>query len=263
MRTNLLLGTLCFSFLVMSGCQSPTHETLRSSVPVAAAVSSNIITLDKGGFVLTYDCTNHTALRYQYVLTADTGSVPRPSSFRLDPDLPSGCGQQSSAATYSSVSGWDRGHLVTSNHMDYDETYIRRANYMTNIVPQVGTFNRGIWKQAEEVAECYRDLATVNVYGGVVYNDPSNDYFVASHGIRTPDYFWKTVVTTNAAGETQAISWYIPNQAGLGNLDTYIRSINELEAEVGAENVNIPVSASVKAQKPVVTWPKPTGCDLS
>jgi len=97
----------------------------------------------------------------------------------------------------------------------------------------------------------------------VVYNDPSNDYFVASHGIRTPDYFWKTVVTTNAAGETQAISWYIPNQAGLGNLDTYIRSINELEAEVGAENVNIPVSASVKAQKPAATWPKPSGCDLS
>lgn len=99
--------------------------------------------------MLMYDCTNHTALRYQYVLTADTGSVPRPSSFRLDPDLPSGFGLQSSAAIYSSVSGWDRGHLVTSNHMDYDETYIRRAN----IVPQVGAFNRGIWKQAEEVAE--------------------------------------------------------------------------------------------------------------
>lgn len=83
----------------------------------------------------------------------------------------------------------------------------------------------------------------VHVYGGVVYSDPSNDYFVASHGIRTPDYFWKSVVTANAAGETQAISWYIPNQADLGNLDAYIRSINELEAEVGAENVNIPVKS--------------------
>ncbi len=89
------------------------------------------------------------------MLTVDTGSVPRPSSFRLDPDLPSGFGQQSSAATYSSVSVWDRGHLVASNHMDYNESYIRRANYMTNIVPQVGTFNRGVWKQAEEVAECF------------------------------------------------------------------------------------------------------------
>ena len=104
----------------------------------------------------------------------------------------SGCGGQTSTKSYASVrSGYDRGHLVTSNHMDYNATYIRRANYMTNIVPQVSGFNRGIWLEAETVAECYRDLAPVQVYGGVVYSDPSNDWFLASHGIRTPEFFWK------------------------------------------------------------------------
>lgn len=223
------------------------------------------VTLAKGGFTLTYDCTNRTATRYEYVLTKDTGTVARPSSFYLDPDLPSGCGGQYSTGSYSSVvSGWDRGHLVTSNHMDYSSTYIKRANYMTNIVPQVAKFNQGIWVEAENVAECYRDLATVYVYGGVVYNDTSNDYFLSSHGIRTPDYFWKTLITTNTStGATQAISWYIPNSANLGSLNSYIVSIAELESLIGASNVGISASAAVKAQKPSTTWATPSGCDLS
>lgn len=144
----------------------------------AGAAQAQVVTLNKGGFVLTYDCSIHSATRYEYTLTADTGSAARPSSFYKDPDLPAGCLGQTSTTSYASIkSGYDRGHLVTSNHMDYNATYIRRANYMTNIVPQVSSFNQGIWVKAENVAECYRDIAPVDVYGGVVYGDASNDYF--------------------------------------------------------------------------------------
>ncbi|MCS3747160.1 endonuclease G [Xanthomonas arboricola] len=123
----------------------------------SAAAQAQVVTLNKGGYTLSYDCTNRTALRYEYVLQADTGSAARPSSFNLDTELPSGCAGQTSSASYASVrSGYDRGHLVTSNHMDYNTTYIRRANLMSNIVPQVASFNQGIWVRAEEVAECYR-----------------------------------------------------------------------------------------------------------
>ncbi|UDI81231.1 endonuclease [Xanthomonas citri pv. mangiferaeindicae] len=132
----------------------------------SAAAQAQVVTLNKGGYTLSYDCTNRAALRYEYVLQADTGSAARPSSFNLDTELPSGCAGQTSSASYASVrSGYDRGHLVTSNHMDYNATYIRRANLMSNIVPQVASFNQGIWVRAEEVAECYRDIASVQVYG--------------------------------------------------------------------------------------------------
>lgn len=49
------------------------------------------------------------------------------------------------------------------------------------------------------------------------------------HGIRTPDFFWKTIITANPGGGLRAISWLIPNSATLGSLDSYIVSINELE----------------------------------
>jgi endonuclease G, mitochondrial len=246
-----------------------TRRCLQAFLFLLAACSSvhaaNVVILAKGGFTLTYNCDERAATRYEYVLTADTGSVARPSSFTLDPSLPAGCGGQYTTASYASVvGGWDRGHLVTSNHMDYSSTYIKRANYMSNILPQVSTFNQGIWVQAEEVAECYRDLATVHVYGGVAFTDPSNDFFVNSHGVKTPDFWWKTIITTDTAtGATKAISWYIPNAGSLGSLNQYIVSIAELEARLGASAVNISASAAVKAQKPTTTWPKPAGCDLS
>jgi endonuclease G, mitochondrial len=228
--------------------------------PVQAA---NLVTLDKGGFTLTYDCAQRTALRYEYTLGRDNGNAARPKNFSLDPDLPAGCGGQLSTTAYGSIEdGWDRGHLVTSNHMDTSATYMKRANYMSNIVPQASGFNQGIWVQAENVAECYRDIAPVRVLGGVVYDDDSNDYFLKSHGIATPDYFWKVILTTDPkTGTEKAIAWYIPNTNNVDELDDYIVSIEGLENLVGAAVVNISASAAVKSMKPTRTWSIPRNCD--
>lgn len=217
----------------------------------AGTAHAETVTLNKGGFVLTYDCSIHSATRYEYTLLADTGTAKRPSSFYKDTDLPTGCLGQNSTASYASIhAGYDRGHLVTTNHMDHDTTYIRRANYMTNIVPQVSSFNQGIRVKAENVAECYRDIAPVDVYGGVVYGDAANDYFLASHGIPTPEFFWKTIITRDPqTGTAKAISWIIPNEANLEEL-------------LGASYVAINAPASLKNMLPATTWPQPTGCDL-
>lgn len=234
--------------------------------PNGPASTDWVIRQDYGGYQLTYDCTTHTALQYSYTLGFDNGTAARPTSFTLDPTLPAGCGQQTTASSYAAAihPGYDRGHLVSSNHMDYDAQYIQRANYMTNIVPQVATFNRGIWLDAENVAECYRDIAPVQVYGGVVYSDPSNDWFLASHGIRTPEYFWKAIVTTDpTTGAAKAIAWYIPNVEGLTALDPYLVSIDELERLVGTELVGITAPVAVKAMKPATSWPLPAGCNYT
>ncbi|MFM2055909.1 MAG: hypothetical protein RLY71_294 [Pseudomonadota bacterium] len=260
--------------LLLVGCgggsaDTSTAATTATTLAIPTLTSDWLVVQPYGGFELLYDCSQHTALRYEYVLNADNGVLPRPASFTLDPTLPAGCGQQSSTGTYASVRpGWDRGHLVSSNHMDYNAAYLLRANYMSNVVPQVSTFNQGIWLDAENVAECWRDIAPVRVVGGVVYDDPSNDgYFLASHGIATPDWFWKVVITTNPTTKaTKAIAWRIPNRNNLAPLDSYLVSIDELEqwlgsAMVGIDNNTVP--AGVKAVKPATTWPQPAGCSLS
>ena len=263
--------------LALAGCGGGGDDTTQTdtttdtgaeaSVERAGPSGHWIIDQDYNGFRLIYDCTDRTALHYRYTLQADTGSAARPSSFTFDPTLPAGCLQQTSTASYESVHpGYDRGHLVMSNHMDSDSALIRRANYMSNIVPQVSGFNRGIWLEAETVAECYRDLAPVQVYGGVVHGDTAsdtNDFYLSSHGIRTPEFLWKALITTDpATGAGKAIAWLIPNTTGLGALDRYIVSIAELEQRLGAASVRISASAALKAMKPQTTWALPSGCSV-
>ncbi|KDB51488.1 endonuclease [Sphaerotilus natans subsp. natans DSM 6575] len=264
--------------LVLAGCgggddttqadiSTPADTGAEASVERAGPSGHWIIDQDYNGFRLIYDCTDRTALHYRYTLQADTGSAARPSAFTFDTTLPAGCLQQTSTASYESVHpGYDRGHLVMSNHMDSDSALIRRANSMTNIVPQVSGFNRGIWLEAETVAECYRDLAPVQVYGGVVHGDTAsdtNDFYLSSHGIRTPEFMWKALITTDpATGAQKAIAWLIPNTTGLGALDRYIVSIAELEQRLGAASVRISASTALKAMKPQTTWALPSGCSV-
>lgn len=227
-----------------------------------AASAANLVTLEKDAFTLNYDCDLRSALRYEYTIGKDRGSASRPGSFHLDPDLPEGCEGQFSAQAYAAiVPGWDRGHLVTSNHMDMNNKTIRQANLMSNIAPQASRFNQGIWVATENVVECYRDLAPVQVVGGLIYDDESNDYFIESHGIPTPDYFWKVIITQEPkSGAAKAIAWLIPNRDDIGELDEYILSINELEDRVGVPEVGIQISAAVKAMKPTRTWSLPGSC---
>ena len=263
--------------LALAGCGGGGDDTTQTDTTTDSGAEASversgpsghwIIDQDYNGFRLIYDCTDRTALHYRYTLQADTGSAARPSTFTFDPTLPAGCLQQTSTASYESVHpGYDRGHLVMSNHMDSDSALIRRANYMSNIVPQVSGFNRGIWLEAETVAECYRDLAPVQVYGGVVHGataSDTNDFYLSSHGIRTPEFLWKALITTDpATGAGKAIAWLIPNTTGLGALDRYIVSIAELEQRLGAASVRISASAALKAMKPQTTWALPSGCSV-
>ena len=225
--------------------------------------SGKLLSMDYGGFGLLYDCDARSAIRFEYRLEKDTDNLLRPANYTFDPTLPKDCGQQTSTKSYASVvSGWDRGHLVASNHMDFDTNYLLRANYMTNIVPQLASVNRGVWKESENIIECYRELAPINVSGGVVYDDTNNDFFVRSHGIKSPDFFWKTLTTTDAGGNLQTISWLIPNREGIEGLDTYIVTVDQIEKLIGADVVSSKIGNEFKYQKPAKSWVIPKNCQI-
>ena len=254
-----LFGSLlAIAFAGLTACGGGSTSTSQQSPVLTTQLS-----LDYGGFRLLYDCDLKSAIRFEYKLDRDTGNFSRPATFNFDPNLSKNCAQQLITSSYASVvSGWDRGHLVASNHMDYDAAYLLSANYMTNIVPQLASFNQGLWKETENITECYRDLAPVQVIGGVIYSDSSNDFFLASHGIQSPDFFWKTLITTNSNNQIETISWLFPNQNGLANLNLYIVSIDELERRVGADLIGLDLASAIKMQKPSKFWELPKNCLL-
>jgi DNA/RNA endonuclease G (NUC1) len=65
---------------------------------------------------------------------------------------------------------------------------------MTNILPQATNMNRGAWLLTEEITECYRDIDELLIIGGVLWgNNPNDDFFTESHGVKTPMLFGKSL----------------------------------------------------------------------
>ena len=220
-------------------------------------ISDSILKLDYSGFTVWLDCSKRGAVRYQYVAQHDNGSFKRYDKFSLDPKVPKECQQYSSKA-YGLK--YDRGHQVPANHMDNSKVSIRQTNYMTNILPQAANMNRGAWLQTEKIAECYRDIAELLVIGGVIWgNNEVNDYFIKSHGVRTPDAFWKVIIRGTGQDE-QAIAWIVPNSqdATSSRLDRYLVSVDDIETAIGEK---IPVADYAKHDKLNASWQLPIGCD--
>ena len=111
-----------------------------------------------------------------------------------------------------------------------------------------------------KITECYRDIAELLVIGGVIWgNNSSDDYFIQSHGVKTPDAFWKVIVRGLGSDE-RAIAWIVPNsQEATGKrLDQYLVSVDELEKVTGQA---IPVADYAKHEKPSSSWHIPIGCN--
>ncbi|MBT4486898.1 MAG: DNA/RNA non-specific endonuclease [Rhodospirillaceae bacterium] len=190
-------------------------------------------------FTVWLDCKENGAVLFRYDLDQDTGSVSRSGSFKVDTTVPASC-QPSSGRSYRtatvdpSTGTWDRGHLVPANHMDHSEVAMKETFFVTNILPQQSTFNQaqGAWSRTEVISECYRDVSKLTVWGGVVWgSDASNDFFVDTHELRTPDFWWKVIFRH----DTKAyVAWLFPNHksATSSNADNYLISLNDLKAEI-------------------------------
>jgi endonuclease G len=244
-------------FAVIPKSSEPNTTPISQDNAEISKVSGDILKLDYSGFTVWVDCSKRASIKFQYVAQRDTGSFKRYDKFSLDPKVPKDC-QQFSAKAYGMK--YDRGHQVAANHMDNSAVSIKQTNYMTNILPQAANMNRGAWIQTEKITECYRDVAELLVIGGVIWgNNSADDYFVQSHGVKTPDAFWKVIVRGTGADE-RAIAWIVPNsQDATGKrLDQYLASIDEIEKVTGEK---IPVTDYAKHEKLNTSWQIPIGCN--
>ncbi|SJM90690.1 DNA/RNA endonuclease G, NUC1 [Crenothrix polyspora] len=255
---------LSFIVLVVTSC-SQLPQTPQVPLPYPSEFRTNpakagkLIKLNYEGFTIWLDCSRHGAVKFQYNAQRDTGKAPRNDKFFLDPNVPKEC-QQKTAKAYGH--NYDRGHQVPANHLDFSAAAIKASNTMTNILPQAANMNRGAWLLTEEIIECYRDIDELLVIGGVIWGkNPADDYFVQSHGVTTPDAFWKVVVR-GVGQDEQAIAWIVPNtqEATKKNLDDYLVSVEEIERLTGEK---LPVADYAKQDKLTQSWMIPKGCNKS
>jgi endonuclease G len=201
--------------------------------------AADILRVDYEGFTIWLDCARRGAVKFRYNAQRDQGTLPRLPTFTRDPAVPRQC-QQTSAAPYRHPpQRYDRGHLVPANHLDYSPLALKQGQYMPNVLPQAATMNRGAWYSTEKIVECYRDIDELLVLGGVIWgNNAADDYFLASHGVATPDAFWKLILR----GTDRVIARIIPNtqEATQARLDAYLVTVQELEARTGEPFPEVP-----------------------
>ncbi len=181
----------------------------------------------------TLEIVNRTAFN-----VSDLDDVERLDNFRADMRLPKRF--RASLSAYQN-SGYHRGHLVASANMDLTDIFNSETFLLSNMAPQVGSFNTGKWKSLEKAI---RELdARDDVFETYVLTCPLF-YFerpiewlgkIDEFGIivPVPHAFVKSVMIEKKNGHLEHWTFLMENKKLEGDLSEYLVKTHYAEQLVG------------------------------
>lgn len=195
-------------------------------------------------YSLAYSEEHEQPLWTAYMVTAERveGQVERTDYFLEDEAVKTG-----SALYYDyKHSGYSRGHLVPAGDMKWNQLAMEQSFFMSNMSPQLQSFNSGVWNRMEEqVRRWAKRYDTLYVVTGPVLSDYGIDQIDAvgidggavrfeSIGVDTeitvPFYFFKAVYDPD---RERAIAFLVPHEGSSAHIKTFVVSIDELESALG------------------------------
>ena len=175
-----------------------------------------------------------------YCLTEEelVKNAGRTDDFRSDPEIATG---SATPADYKK-SGYDRGHLSPAADFAFDEKAMSETFYMSNMSPQKGSLNRGIWKDLEtEVRLWAKNFGRVYVVSGPILEKKPGEYkSIGENGVSVPEFYYKVILAPLYADEADkaspenadsviAMAYIFPNEKCEGSLDDYAVTVDEVE----------------------------------
>ena len=137
------------------------------------------------------------------------GCVARTNAFAANQFVPNGAVPGDYAGT-----GYDKGHMAPDGDLSWDPQVEYESFLMTNMSPQAGSLNRGIWKLLETSVRGWavQRNQSYTVYVGGVYG--AGDKTIGK-GVVVPHGFYKIVINN----QTKEIAgWAFPHVAPYPNL---------------------------------------------
>ena len=201
-------------------------------------------------YALSYVHTYKDAEWVAYRLTDEMvqGSAVRHNNFCVDSMVPGG------TAGPDDYPGkdYDRGHLCPADDMKFLQSATDSTFYMSNMTPQMGSFNRGIWKKLEEKVrgwvKKYKELYIVDgpiLNRGLQKIGPKKD-------IRVPKEFYKVILVYTQA-EKIMIAFILPHKKSTGSLATFAVPVDSVEKRTGINFFpDLPDTLEKKLEKAVV-----------
>ena len=201
------------------------------------------------GYLVAYDAPVKIPVYVAYTLKPENalGCFPRTNAFVADQSVQGGARPDDYAGT-----GYDKGHAAPDGDLSYNQMVEYESFLMTNMYPQHGSLNRGIWKLLETSVRGWavQQNRAFTVYVGAIYG--AGDLTIGN-GVIVPHGFYKVVID-NQTGAVAA--WRFPHTkpyVNLGNDLTKFRvPLAQLQQEAG---VRFKFPANAKELQPGQEWP--------
>ena len=175
------------------------------------------------------------------------GCVARTNAFVTDASVPGGATPADYAGT-----GYDKGHAAPDGDLSWSQQVEYESFLMTNMYPQHGSLNRGIWKLLETSVRGWavQQNQAFTIYIGALYSGSEKRI---GNGVLVPEAYYKIVINNNTGA---VAGWMFPHKAPYGNLGndlTKFRApINGIEQAAG---VKFAFPANARELPPGGEWP--------
>jgi len=124
-------------------------------------------------------------------------------------------------------SGFDRGHLAPAADMSWSPQAMNESFYYSNMSPQTPKFNRGKWKELEELTRDWaNEYESLYIVTGPVLNPHLSS--IGTHSISVPQYFYK-IILDYTKPDIKGIGFIMPNTDLTEPLEHYSVSIDSVE----------------------------------
>jgi len=256
MKPHILSAALFFGLCgtAVAWDQKPNQPiaACAAQVPYGAPVLNkpNTVVLCHTAYAVQHDNAAKIPAWVAYTLTPQhaIGCVARTNAFVANNIL----GASSAKPSDYAGTGYDQGHLAPDGDMSWDVQVEYESFLMTNMSPQAGSLNRGIWKLLETSVRGWavQRNQSYTIYVGGVYD--ANDKKIGQ-GVVVPHGFYKIVINNQT---NEVAGWAFPHVApypNLGNDLTKFRlPIAQIEAAGG---VKFAFPPNAKELQPGQEWP--------
>lgn len=151
-------------------------------------------------------------------------NLPREKWFNADPKVRTG----SAIHGDYTRSGYSRGHLIPAADRSFDKKFQKETFYMSNISPQIGNFNGGIWNELENLVRDWTyDNGRLLIVTGPVLNNEIDQY-IGKNRVGVPKLFYKVLLDPDDP-EKKGIGFLLKNESSEMRLSDYMVPIDSIE----------------------------------
>lgn len=199
-------------------------------------------------YLVAYDAPAKIPVYVAYTLLPQNalGCWPRTNAFVADKSVPNGATPNDYAGT-----GYDKGHAAPDGDLSWSEIVEYESFLMTNMYPQHGSLNRGIWKLLETSVRGWavQRNQPYTIFVGAYYG-PNNPKI--GNGVVVPHGYYKIVINNTTK---EVAGWAFPHTqpyVNLGNDLTKFRApIAQIQEYAG---VKYAFPAGAKELAPGTEW---------